>query len=94
MVKISNRQYREMILFLLDIKHPEIKSRGGKGFQVRIDPEKAKTTIFPYICENCSYGFFKNPIKFINVACKIELPFCTKKCKKEYIKNLTGMAVI
>ena len=88
MVKISNKQYREMILFLLDIKHPARKRRGGKGFQVRIDPKKAKTTIFPFICEYCGYGFFKNPIKFINVAAEIELAFCTKKCKKEYVRNL------
>ena len=91
MVKITNKAYREMILFLLDIKHPEKKRRGGKGFQVRIKPEKAKTTIFPFICENCGYGFFKNPVKFINVAAEIELPFCTKKCKKEYVRNLIGM---
>ena len=90
MVEITNKAYREMILFLLDIKHPDLKKRGGKGFQLKIDPKKAKTTIFPYICENCGFGFFKNPVKFINIPAKIELPFCTKKCKKEYVNTLIG----
>ena len=89
LVREQRRLFKNILKIVNETEIIRQRNKKIKRLKIKIPINRTLRRDAKYKCLNCNWGFFQNPIYFRNLYfgdAGIELCFCSKKCKKEYIE--------